>query len=677
MARGRSVSSSTALCACLFVCVLVALPGVRSEIKVADASHQVEFQENHQRAKLRDGLNNPDQVEIALKEVNGYNGLKAKSDLNGQHRPAVFATYRDATVESERSVADYTLAGNESQQTQERYPTIYVFINTLVMALASGLGAVPFFFVRTLSKQLVGTANAVACGVMLACSFDLIHEGEPYGAMLVVVGIVLGMVFVNVSQKYLSQYEDVKFESLKGAGARKTLLVVGIMAAHAIGEGSGVGVAYAGGKGWSQGVLVTLAIGLHNIPEGLAVATVMVSRGVAAKQAAMWAVLTSLPQTLVAVPSYLFVEAFTACLPVAMGFAAGSMIWVVFSELMPDALEDMNHGGVATAATMSAAWLEGLRMLLSKLETRAGTLSSPIQASPDTIFPALIALLPVGLICCALCYVTKTSLTPRPGVLGASVGMQTGLAIIAVLREAFRKDGSLVSSAIWCGLGAVVMAGMCMGPTTDNSKKEKEGGSPRVMSRPVDLTRDPLDPPGELPTTWPPLTSFSKPISGMWLAVAMLGLFAGLEGFKLAFAVVKNVNHVDHVMFPGSLLGVLFGVMAGLSILTYPMNRKTTFLSSLILGSLPAAIAFGLLLTVPFGRSSIPGPILDPYNHLGKVSCLVGGAVLVVNRYRIWPSVRGSFPGGPKLGFALGGLTSFIVHGILGAFCFGTPYCLS
>lgn len=38
----------------------------------------------------------------------------------------------------------------------------------------------------------------------------------------------------------------------------------------------------------SQGVLVTLAIGLHNIPEGLAVATSLVARGVGARQALIW-----------------------------------------------------------------------------------------------------------------------------------------------------------------------------------------------------------------------------------------------------------------------------------------------------------------------------------------------------------------------------------------------------
>lgn len=91
----------------------------------------------------------------------------------------------------------------------------YVFMNTLLMALASGIGAAPFYFVKTLSKQLVGLANAIACGVMLACSFDLIHEGEPHGALLVVTGVGLGMLFVCATQKYLARYEDVRFENLK------------------------------------------------------------------------------------------------------------------------------------------------------------------------------------------------------------------------------------------------------------------------------------------------------------------------------------------------------------------------------------------------------------------------------------------------------------------------------
>ena len=142
-----------------------------------------------------------------------------------------------------------------------------VFVLTLLMAAASGLGALPFFFVGRLSPKLAAIANALACGVMLAASFDLVHEGEPYGAGYVILGVCVGAMFICFLQRALHSYEDVKFAALEGADARKTLLMVGIMTAHSLGEGSGVGVSFSGTKGWAQGQLVTLAIGVHNIPE--------------------------------------------------------------------------------------------------------------------------------------------------------------------------------------------------------------------------------------------------------------------------------------------------------------------------------------------------------------------------------------------------------------------------
>jgi len=60
----------------------------------------------------------------------------------------------------------------------------------------------------------------------------------------------------------------------------------------------------------AQGVLVTLAIGLHNIPEGLAVSTVLVARGISPRSALLWTLFTALPQPLVAVPAFLFVDTF-------------------------------------------------------------------------------------------------------------------------------------------------------------------------------------------------------------------------------------------------------------------------------------------------------------------------------------------------------------------------------
>ncbi len=106
-------------------------------------------------------------------------------------------------------------AAHKLLHTAPRLPVGTVTLLTIVMAAASGLGALPFFFVSNLSKLWTGLANAIACGFMLAASFDLLHEGEPYGPILVVLGVVMGAVFIAHSHAFLEQYEDAEFESLK------------------------------------------------------------------------------------------------------------------------------------------------------------------------------------------------------------------------------------------------------------------------------------------------------------------------------------------------------------------------------------------------------------------------------------------------------------------------------
>ena len=47
------------------------------------------------------------------------------------------------------------------------------------------------------------------------------------------------------------------------AAARKTALMVGIMAAHALGEGCAVGVSFCGDRGWAQVGGVGVVQGRH------------------------------------------------------------------------------------------------------------------------------------------------------------------------------------------------------------------------------------------------------------------------------------------------------------------------------------------------------------------------------------------------------------------------------
>lgn len=284
------------------------------------------------------------------------------TEVLGVHKPAGIKSPAD-------SIQSKTLASSDDVVLERPHvPVSTVAILTFLMAAATGLGAVPFFFF-SLAPAWQGICNGIACGVMLAASFDLVAEGQIHGGgECVVLGILLGGLFILVSQKVLESFGDVKMMELKGADARKMCLIIAIMTLHSFGEGSGVGVSFAGPTGYIQGLLVTIAIAIHNIPEGLAVAMVMASRGVPARYAMLWSIFTSLPQPLVAVPAFLCAETFSQFLPICMGFAAGCMIWMVFGEVMPDSLKESDASHVASAATISVALMVGVSSLLKGLD---------------------------------------------------------------------------------------------------------------------------------------------------------------------------------------------------------------------------------------------------------------------------------------------------------------------
>ena len=155
---------------------------------------------------------------------------------------------------------------------------VLVFLLALLTALATGLGALPFHFARKPTRRWLGLSNAAAAGLMLAASLGLAYEGALRGPVGVLVGAGLGFIFIILVRRLVSVEEHpAVFAGLSGLDARKGLLIVGIMTAHSFTEGVGLGVSF--GSGTDLALFITLAIAVHNIPEGLAISLVLVPGG--------------------------------------------------------------------------------------------------------------------------------------------------------------------------------------------------------------------------------------------------------------------------------------------------------------------------------------------------------------------------------------------------------------
>ncbi|MCJ7735392.1 MAG: ZIP family metal transporter [Anaerolineales bacterium] len=223
-------------------------------------------------------------------------------------------------------------------------------------ALASGLGALPFFFIKSFSRWWLSIFQAATAGLMLGACFNLITEGAHINPYRTIAGVLAGLTLIVIADHFIGKKTNLDLGDLAGGDARQAILILAIMTAHSFAEGIGVGVSFGGGE--KLGLFITIAIAIHNIPEGLAISLVMVPKGIKPWKAALWSIFSSLPQPLMAVPAFLFVLLFEPWLPVGLGLAAGAMIWMVFAELIPDAYEGGASGAaIGIAVTLAFAAL--------------------------------------------------------------------------------------------------------------------------------------------------------------------------------------------------------------------------------------------------------------------------------------------------------------------------------
>ena len=235
-----------------------------------------------------------------------------------------------------------------------------VFVAGFVTALATGIGALPFFFFDTISDRQNIVLWGFSSGIMVTASlFGLIEEGMAEGTLQeVAIGMGVGVVLVVVAHELLvdSEIDPREYEE---ADFKKLVLILGILTVHSFPEGIAVGVSFAdlGLEGGTQflsftipvlAVFMTLAISIHNIPEGTAISIPLRAMGVSEWRMVWWAVFSSLPQPIGAVIAFAFVRIAREFLPYGFGFAAGAMIYLVLTEFIPEALElgeELPNGG--------------------------------------------------------------------------------------------------------------------------------------------------------------------------------------------------------------------------------------------------------------------------------------------------------------------------------------------
>ena len=118
------------------------------------------------------------------------------------------------------------------------------------------------------------------------------------------------------------------------------IVMASAIALHNVPEGMTIGASYAGNGGVMGKAALALAvlIGLHNIPEGMAVSVPLISGGMGKLKAVLVTASSGIPTVLGALLGYVLGEIGPVGLTLSLGFASGAMLYVVFGEILPQAI---------------------------------------------------------------------------------------------------------------------------------------------------------------------------------------------------------------------------------------------------------------------------------------------------------------------------------------------------
>ena len=251
-------------------------------------------------------------------------------------------------------------------------------IGTLLLTTAiagvvgTGLGGLVGALLQKDSNRVVSLLLSFAGGVMLSVvCFDLVTEAieTEVGIMTVIAAIAVGVAVTYllnylIDRKTNPELPHIDEKHPKTADAldelihsdhlehhyanrdnKLSLFVAGVVMAsaialHNIPEGMTIGASYAGNDGVMGKAALALAIliGLHNIPEGMAVSVPLISGGMGRGKAVLITASSGVPTVIGALLGYILGEIGPLGLTLSLGFASGAMLYVVFGEILPQAI---------------------------------------------------------------------------------------------------------------------------------------------------------------------------------------------------------------------------------------------------------------------------------------------------------------------------------------------------
>ena len=217
-----------------------------------------------------------------------------------------------------------------------------VLLTALGVGGATVIGALLGFIFKKPSHRMSDIILSFAAGVMLAAAVlglivPAVEYGGRVGVSVAVIGILVGGVCINLSDRLTPHVQNLVCGKNDGGGARirGVLLFVMAIAIHNLPEGIAAGVGFGAGDN-EAALLIAWGIALHNIPEGMVIIAPLLAAGITPKKTFLLALATGFTEVIGTLVGYFAVSLATAILPFALAFAGGTMLFVIAEEMIPE-----------------------------------------------------------------------------------------------------------------------------------------------------------------------------------------------------------------------------------------------------------------------------------------------------------------------------------------------------